>query len=302
MSDAVTTREAPAATPALRLQSRPRRRWGPGRIAAVAVIVVALLWSLLPLYWMLSTSFKDGLEATRLDPTLVPESLTATNYERLFTGSLPFTTFLVNSLLTSLIAAVVCVVLSAFGGYSLSRAQWRLRTATSYTILAMRMLPMIVLIGPLYLLLLDTKLLNSYVGLILGYTTFGLPFGVWMMKGFMDAVPREIEEAARVDGYSRLQILFRIIVPLTLPGLFTTGTFVFMESWNNLIYPLTLITDIERQTLPAGLLLSFTGQFKTDWGGMMAASCVTTVPLMIGFFLIQRSMVRGLTAGAVAGQ
>jgi multiple sugar transport system permease protein len=164
------------------------------------------------------------------------------------------------------------------------------------------MLPMIVLIGPLYLLLLETKLLNSYLGLILGYTTFGLPFGVWMMKGFMDAVPREVEEAARIDGYSRLQILLRIIVPLTLPGLFTTGTFVFMESWNNLIYPLTLITDIQRQTLPAGLLLSFTGQFKTDWGGMMAASCITTIPLMVGFFLIQRSMVRGLTAGAVAGQ
>ena len=302
MSDTVTTRTTSAAARAVRLGARRPRRWGPAKIAGVVVVVVALLWSLLPLYWMLSTSFKDALEATRLDPTLVPQSFTAANYERLITGSLPFTTFLFNSLLTSLIAAVVCVVLSMFGGYSLSRAQWKLRTTTSYSILAMRMLPMIVLIGPLYLLLLETKLLNSYLGLILGYTTFGLPFGVWMMKGFMDAVPREIEEAARIDGYSRLQILFRIIVPLTLPGLFTTGTFVFMESWNNLIYPLTLITDIERQTLPAGLLLSFTGQFKTDWGGMMAASCITTIPLMVGFFLIQRSMVRGLTAGAVAGQ
>jgi multiple sugar transport system permease protein len=302
MSDTVTTRTGSAAAAAVRLRAQRPRRWGPARIAGVVVIVVALLWSLLPLYWMLSTSFKDGLEATRLDPTLVPESFTSANYESLITGSLPFTTFLFNSLLTSLIAAVVCVVLSMFGGYSLSRAQWKLRTTTSYSILAMRMLPMIVLIGPLYLLLLETKLLNSYIGLILGYTTFGLPFGVWMMKGFMDAVPREVEEAARIDGYSRLQILFRIIVPLTLPGLFTTGTFVFMESWNNLIYPLTLITDIERQTLPAGLLLSFTGQFKTDWGGMMAASCITTIPLMVGFFLIQRSMVRGLTAGAVAGQ
>jgi ABC-type glycerol-3-phosphate transport system permease component len=301
MSDTITPRTA--AAPALRhVEMRRTRRWGPGRIVGILVVLVALLWSLLPLYWMLSTSFKDSLEATRLDPTLIPESLTSANYERLVTGSLPFTTFLVNSLLTSLIAAVVCVALSAFGGYSLSRAQWRLRAPTSYAILAMRMLPMIVLIGPLYLLLLETKLLNSYVGLILGYTTFGLPFGVWMMKGFMDAVPREVEEAARIDGYSRLEILLRIIVPLTLPGLFTTGTFVFMESWNNLIYPLTLITDIQRQTLPAGLLLSFTGQFKTDWGGMMAASCITTIPLMVGFFLIQRSMVRGLTAGAVAGQ
>jgi multiple sugar transport system permease protein len=297
-----TATRTTAAAPGLQVRVRPARRWGPARIAGVAVIVVALLWSLLPLYWMLSTSFKDALEATRLDPTLIPRSLTGENYERLVSGSLPFTTFLVNSLVTSLVAAVVCVALSAFGGYSLSRAQWKLRTTTSYVILAMRMLPMIVLIGPLYLLLLEADLLNSYLGLILGYTTFGLPFGVWMMKGFMDAVPREVEEAARIDGYSRFQILLRIIVPLTLPGLFTTGTFVFMESWNNLIYPLTLINDVDRQTLPAGLLLSFTGQFKTDWGGMMAASCITTIPLMIGFFLIQRSMVRGLTAGAVAGQ
>jgi ABC-type glycerol-3-phosphate transport system permease component len=300
--------EAASPTPALHPRplavetARPRRRWSGGRVAAVVAIVIALLWTLLPLYWMLSTSFKSQLEATRLDPTAIPQSATLDNYKGLVTGSLPFTTFLLNSIVTSLIAAVVCVVLSTFAAYALSRARWKLRGATSYTILAMRMLPMVVLIGPLYLLLLRTHLLNSYVGLILGYTTFGLPFATWMLKGFMDAVPREIEEAARVDGYPRVQILLRVVVPLILPGLFTTGTFVFMDSWNNLIYPITLITDIGKQTLPGGLLLSFTGQFKTDWGGMMAASTITSIPVLVGFFLIQRSMVRGLTAGALAGQ
>jgi ABC-type glycerol-3-phosphate transport system permease component len=122
-----------------------------------------------------------------------------------------------------------------------------------------------------------------------------------MMKSFIDAVPIEVEEAARVDGYPRLQILMKVVVPLILPGLLTTGTFVFMEAWNNLIYPLTFVTTIERQTLPAALVLTFTGQFKTDWGGMMAAATLTTLPLMIAFFTVQRSIVRGLTSGALAG-
>lgn len=302
MSDTADKTAVAVASP-LRLASKRRpARWPTGRVVGVGILGLALLWSLLPLYWMLSTSFKGQIEATQLDPTVVPNAPTFANYEGLVTGSLPFTTFLVNSLLTSLVAAFISVALSTSAAYSLSRARWKLRGTVSYTILAMRMLPLIVLIGPLYLLLLNTHLLNSYVGLILGYATFGLPFATWMLKGFMDGVPREVEEAARVDGYPRFQILLRVIVPLTLPGLFTTGTFVFMESWNNLIYPLTLITDISKQTLPSGLLLSFTGQFKTDWGGMMAASTITSIPLMVGFFLIQRSMVRGLTAGAVAGQ
>jgi ABC-type glycerol-3-phosphate transport system permease component len=163
------------------------------------------------------------------------------------------------------------------------------------------MLPLVVLIGPLYLLLYRAHLLNTYIGLIIGYTTFAIPFGAWMMKGFFDGIPREIEEAARVDGYSRMGILFRVVVPMSVPGILTTGVFVFINSWNNLLYPLTLMSTNTKQTLPAGLLQSFTGTFKTDWGGMMAAAVITSLPLIIAFFAVQRSMVKGMTAGAVAG-
>jgi len=149
--------------------------------------------------------------------------------------------------------------------------------------------------------LLKAHLLNTYAGLIIGYTSFAIPFGAWMMKGFFDGVPREIEEAARVDGYSRLGILFRVVVPMSWPGLVTTGVFVFMNTWNNLLYPLTLVTSSNKQTLPPGLLQSFSGTFKTDWGGLMAASLITSLPLIIAFFLVQRSMVRGMTSGALAG-
>ena len=272
-----------------------------GRLIRAAAIVAALAWSLVPIYWMLATSLKTEIEATRLDPTLWPHSPTLANYRGLFGGSLPFLSFFTNTVITCLVTAVVAVVLATPAAYALSRARFRLRAAFGYSILVFRMLPLVVLLAPLYLLLLNVHLLDSYAGLIVGFTTFGLPFAVWMLKSFIDALPPEIEEAARIDGYPRWQILLKVVAPLIVPGLLTTGTFVFMEAWNNLIYPLTFVTTLEKQTLPAALVLTFTGQFKTDWGGMMAAAAITTLPLMIAFFAVQRSMVRGLTSGAVAG-
>jgi len=250
---------------------------------------------------MLATSLKTELEAARLDPTFWPHHVTLANYRDLWVGSLPFVSFFTNTLLTCLATALVAVLIATPAAYALSRARFRLRAPIAYSILVFRMLPLVVLLAPLYLLLLHAQLLDSLLGLIVGFTTFGLPFAVWMLKSFIDAVPIEIEEAARIDGYPRWQILLRIVAPLILPGLTTTATFVFMEAWNNLIYPLTFVTTLEKQTLPAALVLTFTGQFKTDWGGMMAAATLTTLPLMIAFFAVQRSMVRGLTSGAIAG-
>ena len=280
------------------------RRGGTRRTARVVqyvAIALALVWSLAPVYWMLATSFKTELEAARLAPTPWPLRPTLDNYRGLFGGSLPFLAFFVNTVVTCLATAIVAVIIATPAAYALSRARFRLRAATGYAMLVFRMLPLVVLLAPLYLLLLNARLLDTHTGLVVGFATFGLPFAVWMLKSFVDAVPIEVEEAARVDGYRRWQILFRVVVPLILPGLLTTGTFVFMEAWNNLIYPLTFVTTLDKQTLPAALVLTFTGQFKTDWGGMMAAATLTTLPLIIAFFAVQRSMVRGLTSGAVAG-
>ena len=271
------------------------------RVARIVAIALALLWSLAPLYWMLATSFKTELEAARLAPTLWPHDATFANYRELWSGSLPFFAFFTNTLVTCLATALVAVAIATPAAYALSRARFRLRGTIAYAMLVFRMLPLVVLLAPLYLLLLHTRLLDTHAGLVAGFVTFGLPFAVWMIKSFVDAVPIEVEEAARIDGYPRWQILLKVVVPLIVPGLLTTATFVFMEAWNNLIYPLTFVTTLEKQTLPAALVLTFTGQFKTDWGGMMAAATLTTLPLMIAFFAVQRSMVRGLTSGAVAG-
>lgn len=279
----------------------PARRRGLARVVRIVAIGVALFWSLAPVYWMVVTSFKTELEATRLDPTLWPLHPTLANYAGLAGASLPFFAFFLNTLISCLLTAAIALVIATPAAYALSRGRFRLREPVSYGILLFRMLPLVVMLAPLYLLLLAAHLLDSTAGLVVGFTTFGLPFAVWMMKSFIDAVPIEIEEAARVDGYRRWEILLKVVLPLIIPGLLTTATFVFMEAWNNLIYPLTFITSLSKQTLPAALVLTFTGQFKTDWGGMMAASAITTLPLMIAFFAVQRSMVRGLTAGALAG-
>jgi multiple sugar transport system permease protein len=272
-----------------------------GKVAAALLIIAALVVTLAPVYWMLVTSFKDPLEAASLNPTLWPRDVTGANYAGLFTGSLPFARFFVNSAGTSLAAAVAAVVVATLAGYSFSRVRYRLRGPVSIIVLATQMLPLVVLIGPLYLLLLHSGMLDTYQGLIIGYTSFTLPFAAWLMKGFIDAIPVEIEEAARIDGYSRLGILIRVVVPNSIPGLVTTGVFVFMNAWNNLLYPLTLTSSDDKLTLPPGLLQSFSGQFKTDWGGMMAAACLTSIPLIIAFFAVQRSMVRGMTSGALTG-
>ncbi|MHB1534063.1 MAG: carbohydrate ABC transporter permease [Acidimicrobiales bacterium] len=291
-----------AATPGAAPPSRQRwRGFGPSRWTLVVVIAGAVLIALSPVYWMVVTSFRTPFGATSLTPSYVPHHLTTGNYIDLVTGAVPFKTFLVNSIVTSVVASVVAVAISALAGYSFSRSRWKLKGPVSLAVLATQMLPLVVFIAPLYLLLLDFHLLNTDLGLVIGYTSFAVPFGAWLMKGFFDAVPSEIEEAARVDGYGRLSTLIRVVLPMTIPGLVTTGVFVFINSWNNLLYPLTLITSNSRQTIPPGLLDSFTGQFKTDWGGMMAAAMITTIPLVVAFFAVQRSMVKGMTAGALAG-
>jgi multiple sugar transport system permease protein len=288
---------------AVRVAARARRRMRvrPGSVAAVAVVGFFLLWTLAPLYWMLVTSFKDALEASRPSPTLWPVHATAQNYVGLVTGNIPFPVFLLNSVVTSVAAALVTTVLATLAAYSFSRGRYLLREPLMYTVLATQMLPLAVLLIPLYLLFLRAGLLDTYQGVVLGYCSFTLPFGAWMMKGFIDAVPREIQDAALIDGASPAAVLLRIVAPMVLPGLLTTATFTFMNAWNNLLFPLTFTTAMERRTLPAGLLLSFTGVFKTDWGGMMAASVVTTLPLAIGFLFLQRALVRGLTAGGLSG-
>jgi multiple sugar transport system permease protein len=279
----------------------PRRWRRLGRAAGMVLLVPALVWTLFPVYWMLATSFKTNLAMFQPVPQWWPAAPTADNYTQLATGASPVGRWFTNSIVTSAATAVVTVVVATLAGYSFSRGRYRLRSPVMYGTLATQMFPLVVLLIPLYLVYLKTHLLDTYVGLVLSYCAFAVPFGAWMMKEFIDAVPREIEEAAWVDGCSRLQALLRIVLFVAVPGIVATGVFAFLSAWNNLLFPLTLTSSMSMKTLPPGLLLGFTGQFKADWAGMMAAATITTAPVVLGFAAAQRYLVEGLTKGALRG-
>jgi multiple sugar transport system permease protein len=273
----------------------------PWRAIGWGLLVLALAWTLFPVYWMLVTSLKTNLEMFRLAPRLWPSAPTAENYEALASGASPVGRLFANSAITSVATALATVFLAMLAGYSFSRATYRLKGPIMYGTLATQMFPLVVLLIPLYLVYLRAHLLDTYTGLVLSYCAFTIPFGAWMMKEFIDSVPREIEEAAWVDGCTRLQGLWRVVAHVSLPGIVATGVFAFLSAWNNLLFPLTLTSSMEMKTLPPGLLLAFTGQFKADWAGMMAASTITTAPVVLGFGVVQRYLVEGLTNGAVRG-
>ncbi len=271
------------------------------KIVIWAVVIVALLWSLFPFYWMIVTALKPDLDIYKVPPDLWPRTLTLANVRKLFWEDSMIPRFFFNSLVASLATVAVTVTLATFSGYALSRLRFRFRQKILIAILVTQMFPMVVLLIPLYLLYLKSHLLNTWIGLVLAFTSFALPFGVWMIKGFIDTVPMEMEEAAMIDGCSRMGALFKVVLPMATPGIVATGIFAFLDAWNNLLFPLTLVNELEMKTLPPGMILSFMGQFRADWGGMMATSFLTTLPIVVLFVLVQRYLVAGLTAGAVKG-
>ncbi|WP_197686499.1 carbohydrate ABC transporter permease [Thermanaeromonas toyohensis] len=265
------------------------------------MIIIILAWSLFPIYWMLVTSLKRNMDVFKVPPEWWPVQPTIENYIGLTTGINPIGRFFVNSMVTSLLTVGITIVLATLSGYALSRLKFRFRNHILIGVLVTQMFPLVIMLAPLYLLYVKTHLLNTYIGLVIAFTSFALPFGIWMVKGFIDSVPVEIEEAAMVDGCSRLKAMWTVVLPLTIPGIVATGIFAFLDAWNNLLFPLTLTNDIKMKTLPAGLVLAFTGQFKHEWSGMMAACFITTLPVLILFVVMQRYLVEGLTRGAVKG-
>lgn len=265
------------------------------------ILLLTAVWTLFPIYWMLVTSLKTDMDVFNVPPALWPENPSVQSYIDLIFGANSIFRYFINSVITSIGTVLIAVILATLAGYALSRLRFRFRKSILISVLVTQMFPLVVLLIPLYLLFVRTNLLNTYTGLILGFTSFTVPFGIWMVKGFVDSIPVEIEEAAMIDGCTRFQVMRMVVLPLIKPGIAAMGVFAFMDAWNNLLFPLTLVNDVNMKTLPPGMILSFAGQFKHDWSGMMAASTIVTVPVVIAFVLLQRYLVEGLTSGAVKG-
>jgi len=283
------------------MSGRKGFRYRLGRILTYSLLIFLLGILFFPIFWLISTSLKVPLEVYQIPPRWIPSTLTIENYTRLFSGYVPFPLYLRNSIITCLATSLLATAGATIAGYALSRLTFPGKRPILLGILATQMFPHVLILVSLYVMYRELNLMDTHAGLVLAFTTFAVPFSVWMMKGFFDAVPLEIEEAALIDGCTRLGALWRVVIPVVSPGLLAVGLFAFLDAWNNLLYPLTLATSNEVRTIPPGLLLSFLGQFKQDWGGMMAASMVVTVPIVIVFVFLQRYLVQGLTAGAIKG-
>jgi multiple sugar transport system permease protein len=273
------------------------RRYGP-RTATYTVLGIALIVALFPLWWMLVTSFKKPIDIFA-GVSLVPQHVTFSNYSRLF-GPYHMGQFLRNSLIVVSAAVAISLVIGSLAAYALARFRLRFglnRHALVATLLV-RMLPAILLVIPIYILLGEAGLLDTRLGLVIVYTGLNTSFVIWMMQSFLEEIPREIEEAAMVDGDSRLTAFRRVVLPLAAPGLAATAIFSVIVTYNDFLIALSLTSTPGAQTVPVGVS-TLIGKIQIEWGPMAAAGVVGALPIILFALVVQRHFVRGLTMGAV---
>jgi ABC-type glycerol-3-phosphate transport system permease component len=262
------------------------------------VLFLLVLATAIPLYWTILASFTPEARLFQ-GPSLIPRELITDHYRALFTQR-DFWIPIRNSLVVAGATTLFCVAVGALCAYALARLQFPGKPLLLGFILAVGMFPQISVVSPLYMLLRELRLINTYPGLVLPYLTFAMPLTVWLLVGFFRQLPAELEEAAMVDGASRLRAFGEVIVPLALPGLATTAILTFVYSWNEFLFALSFTLGPERQTVPVAIAL-FRGQYQIPWGQILAAAVVATAPVTLLVLAFQRRIVQGLTAGAVKG-
>jgi multiple sugar transport system permease protein len=270
-----------------------------GMVLGYTVLTVSTLIVLFPIWVAVTTALKPMDEVMVFPPSFFPRNPTLSNIQRILNMK-RFVRYLFNSFFVSAVTTLLSMVLATLGGYALSRFAFPGRRIFSQLILFVYMFPGVLLVIPLFLMLYSIGLVDTYASLILSFTTFSLPFCVWMLKGFFDSLPPELEDAGMVDGCSRLGVLRRIILPLSAPGLAAVAAFAFLLAWSEYLFSITFINSDAKRTLAAGMQ-TLVGQYSVDYGLLMAAAVVSIVPLMIFFLLLQKYIVEGMTAGAVKG-
>ncbi|CDZ25081.1 hypothetical protein CCDG5_1989 [[Clostridium] cellulosi] len=268
-----------------------------GNLGAYTYSIIWTVVSLIPLLWLLSLSFKTQTEWNDTTPSLIPKRPTLQNYMRAFMNS-PLPRYFLNSVIVSFFALFLSLLLGSLAAYVIAKKEFPLRHAFFYMFIAVRMIPALLSIIPLYVIMYKLGLLNTYVALILAYMATGIPVVVWIMKGFFESIPTELEEAAMLDGCTQLKTFYKVILPLALPGIGASAIFVFVRIWNEYIIALSLTSSDIMRTLPVGVKNAL-GSRMADFGSMSAYAIIATIPILILFISFQRYFVSGLTTGSV---
>jgi multiple sugar transport system permease protein len=264
-----------------------------------AMAIAALAVTLFPFYWMLNTSLKPAAEIFVSPPTFVSTHWTLDAYTTIF-AQRPVGRYFLNSLIVSAGATVLSVVLATFAAYGLTRFFQGAATAFIVFLLFTKMLPETLLIIPYFRLMSELGLLNTHLALILAYSSFALPFSVWMLIGFFRSIPHEIDEAATMDGATVWQSFHQVVLPLARPGLVAVALFTFLIAWNSYVWALVLTTDSARYVLSVGIA-NMVGEYRVQWNELMAAAVIAALPVMALYALLERHLVNAITAGAVKG-
>lgn len=268
------------------------------KIPLIALQIMLAIIVLLPFFWMLSVSFKPNNEPFAIPVRLIPENPTLENYQNAFYPE--FQRYFLNSIIVSLATIVISIPVGLLAAYSFSRFHLRLLTFFMIMIIVAQTFPVGTMIIPIYQLMSSLDLLNTYIALVVAYLTITLPVTTWMLRGFVRNIPLDLEEAAMVDGCTRLQAFWRVIVPLARPGIAATTVWIAVVTWQEFLFALAFTTTRDMRTLPVGMN-DFVGQYGIRYGELMASAVMVSVPIVVLFFFLQKQFVAGLTAGATKG-
>jgi len=262
-------------------------------------LAIASVLSLFPIFWMVSVSLRPNVDIFRIPPAWVPSVFTTEAYREIL-GTAQHVRAFVNSYFTAFMVTLVSLCFATLGGYGFSRFNFRGSRIIQLAIIGTQMIPPISLVIPYFIMIVKLKLYNTYLGLILTFTAFVLPFSTLMMVSYFNTVPQDLEEAAMVDGCTRVGALARVVLPLVLPGLAATGVYAFLLAWNEFLFAVTLTQSPDMRLVPVDIAMLM-GEHAYQWNVMMALSVLASVPLLVMFLFLQRYLVSGLTVGAVKG-
>ena len=268
-------------------------------LVAYAIVAALLAVVIFPFYWMITTSFKSENQMRSLTSMFWPSPFVTDNYRHLVETT-DFVAWFGNSAIVAVASTLVATFIGTLGAYALARLRFLGRAFMSSAVLITYLVPPSILFIPLYAQMRNLGLADSLAGLVAAYPSFTVPFVTWLLMGYFESIPEELEEAAMVDGTTRFGAFRRIVLPLAAPGVLAAGLYAFTQAWNEFLYALVFITDVKLRTLPVGLSSFITGDVY-GWGFLMAGAVLTTLPVVAAYTYLQRYMVEGLTAGSVKG-